>query len=85
MNLCLFCLPERNVNMRRLFAYLVKSRCIQTAIVTEFIREGLMYEDICHNIIFCAKNEEGNIVNAQKKSTYSYMASHIEELLLVLI
>lgn len=71
-----FCLPERNANMRRLFAYLVKSRCIQTAVITEFIREGLMYEDICHNIIFCAKNEEGIIVNAQKKSTYSYGQSY---------
>lgn len=71
-----FCLPERNANMRRLFAYLVKSRCIHADVITEFIREGLMYEDVCHNIIFCAKNEEGVIVNAQKKSTYSYGQSY---------
>lgn len=71
-----FCLPERNTNMRRLFAYLVKSRCIHADVITEFIRKGLMYEDAYHNIIFCAKNEDGVIVNAQKKSTYSYGQSY---------
>ncbi|MCR0206617.1 DUF3991 and toprim domain-containing protein [[Clostridium] innocuum] len=71
-----FCLPERNTNMRRLFAYLVKSRCIHADVITEFIREGLMYEDVYYNIVFCAKNEDGVIVNAQKKNTCSYGQSY---------
>lgn len=72
----LFCLPERNANMRRLYAYLTKSRCISSNVITEFVREDLMYEDDHHNIIFCAKDETGCIVNAQKKSTFSYGQSY---------
>lgn len=71
-----FCLPKRHTDMRRLYAYLVKSRCIDADVISVFVREGTMYEDDLHNIIFCARNETGDIVNAQKKSTYSYGRSY---------
>lgn len=47
------CLPERNPNNRRVFAYLSRSRGIDPEIINHAIKKGLIYEDKeHHNLVF---------------------------------
>jgi hypothetical protein len=68
-----FTLPERNGNMRRLFAYLIQTRCIPGEIVTQFAHAGTLYEDAKHhNIVFLANDENGIARAAFLKGTNSF-------------
>ena len=68
----LFMLPERNDTMRRVFAYLMKQRCIDGDIISHFAHERTLYEDKdYHNAIFVGCDENGVPKHAQKKGTYS--------------
>ncbi len=65
-----FILPPANKNMRRMFAYLVKSRGIDRAILASFAREKLIYEDTpYHNAVFVGMDENGIPRHAHKRST----------------
>ncbi len=68
-----FVLPERNGDMRRVFAYLVKERCIDPTVVSYFAHRGLLYEDAQHhNCVFVGWDEGGVPRHAHKRSTNSY-------------
>jgi hypothetical protein len=65
-----FVLPEANTDMRRVFAYLIKQRCIDRNVLTELARAKLIYEDKdYHNAVFVGVNENGVARHAHKKST----------------
>lgn len=65
-------LQEKNKNYRRLFAYLIKTRCIDKDIVTSLVKEGLIYESKdTHNVVFLGKDKEGNIRHAAMRGTLS--------------
>ena len=67
-----FALPEAYLNMRRLYAYLTKHRCIDRDVVTEFVREKLLYEDaLHHNCVFVGLDENGEAKHAHLRSTGS--------------
>lgn len=67
-----FLLPETNRDMRRVFAYLVKQRCIDREVVTHFAKERLLYEDAkYHNAVFVGMDNNGIPRHAHKRSTYS--------------
>lgn len=71
-----FQLPERADNMRRLFAYLCKTRCIDQAIVEYLVHEKRLYEGVnrkrsedgqmmeFHNAVFLGLDETGQPRNA---------------------
>lgn len=64
--------PERNENMKRVYAYLMQKRFISREILSFFARQGTLYE--CkehHNIIFAGLDKEGNIRHIHKKGTCS--------------
>lgn len=62
--------PERNTDMRRVFAYLTKRRGIDADILRYFVRERLIYEDSkYHNAVFVGKDTDGNIKHIHKRST----------------
>ena len=66
-------LPEAYLNMRRLYAYLTKHRCINRDVVTEFVREKLLYEDaLHHNCVFVGLDENGEARHAHLRSTNSH-------------
>lgn len=44
---------------RRVFAYLVNTRGIDSEIVAELMKKGLIYEDEHHNCVFVGKDKEG--------------------------
>ena len=67
-----FALPEAYLNMRRLYAYLTTHRRIDRDVVTEFVREKLLYEDaVHHNCMFVGMDEHGVAKHAHLRSTSS--------------
>ena len=67
-----FILPERSDTMRRVYAYLIKQRYIDSDIISHFAHERTLYEDSeHHNAIFVGCDENGKPKHAHKKGTYS--------------
>jgi len=67
-----FQLPEANRDMRRVFAYLMKQRCISREVISVFAREGLLYEDArYHNAVFVGKDKQGVPHHAHRRGTNS--------------
>ena len=65
-----FALPPGNREMRRVYAYLLRKRCISREVLTAFVRAGLIYEDVeYHNAVFVGKDEHGVVRHAHKRST----------------
>ena len=65
-----FELPEANDNMRRVFAYLIKQRCIDRDVLSWFAHKKLIYEDAkYHNAVFVGADKDGKPRHAHKKST----------------
>ena len=66
-------MPEAHSDMRRVFAYLVKNRQLDRAVVSHFAREKLLFEDAqYHNAVFVGVDENGIPRHAHKRSTNSY-------------
>lgn len=64
--------------MRRVFAYLIKQRCISREVLSEFAREKLLFEDAeYHNAVFVGFDEKGVARHAHKKSTATGSAFRI--------
>lgn len=64
-----FALPPAHTDMRRVFAYLIKQRCISREVLSEFAREKLLFEDSeYHNAVFVGVDENGVARHAHKKS-----------------
>ena len=65
-----FRLPEKNDNMNRAYAYLVKTRGINKDIVRAFSQAGIIYESKgYHNVVFVGNDKDGNPRHAHKRST----------------
>ena len=67
-----FKLPEKNDNMRRVYAYLLKQRYIDRAVLDHFAHKHLIYESAdYHNAVFVGADEQGTPRHAHKRSTAS--------------
>lgn len=67
-----FVLPEANDDMRRVFAYLMKARCIDREVLSAFAYKKLIYESKeHHNAVFVGFDEDGIARHAHKRGTYS--------------
>lgn len=67
-----FELPPVNRDMRRVYAYLTKSRGIDRQVIAAFAKAGVLYEDAeYHNAVFVGKDEHGVARHAHKRSTNS--------------
>ena len=67
-----FTMPPKNENMRRVYAYLLKQRCIDRAVLDHFVHQKLIYEsDKFHNAVFVGTDEDGTPKHAHKRSTAS--------------
>lgn len=66
-----FALPEASSSMRRMYAYLMRQRHISREVITEFVREKLLYEDSHHNCVFVGLDADGIIKHAHLRSTNS--------------
>ena len=67
-----FALPEANPDMRRAYAYLTKTRCLDREVVSAFAREKLIYEDAkYHNVVFVGYDAGGTARHAHKRGSYT--------------
>ena len=66
-----FALPDPYDNMRRVYAYLMRQRHIDREVITGFVREKLLYEDIHHNCVFVGLDGRGEAKHAHIRSTNS--------------
>lgn len=67
-----FVLPEAHTDMRRVFAYLTKTRCLDRNVVSAFARAKLLYEDAkYHNAVFVGCDADGVARHAHKRGTYT--------------
>ena len=67
-----FALPEANRDMRRVFAYLTKTRCLDRDVVSVFARAKLIYEDAkYHNAVFVGVDTDGIARHAHKRGTHT--------------
>lgn len=67
-----FVLPEANHDMRRVYAYLTKTRCLDREVVSVFARAKMLYEDAkYHNAVFVGFDKEGVARHAHKRGTYT--------------
>jgi len=58
--------------MRRVYAYLLKQRCIDRTVLDFFIHHKLIYEDAkYHNVVFVGVDADGVARHVHKKSTAS--------------
>jgi hypothetical protein len=65
-----FALPETNSTMRRVYAYLMKQRCIDADVISHFAKANTLYEDAQrHNAVFVGCDENGVPRHAHKRST----------------
>ncbi len=65
-------LPERGDDMKRVFAYLCGTRKINSEIISDMVRGGLLYQDKMGNAVFLHKDEKGVIVGAEIQGTSTY-------------
>lgn len=64
-----FALPPSAPDHRRLFAYLTKTRCISPDIVTDFLQDKLIYQDVYGNIVFVCYDKLGQVRAAHRRGT----------------
>ncbi|SHL36836.1 DUF3991 and toprim domain-containing protein [Anaerotignum lactatifermentans] len=65
-----FKLPEKDINMKRVFAYLLNTRFLDKDVVKSFVEQKTLYQEKEHgNIVFVGTDKEGVPKSACKKST----------------
>ena len=62
-------LPPKASNMRRVYAYLINSRFIDSNIVQDFVDNRMLYQDVHGNCVFVSRDKENNPVFACKRGT----------------
>ena len=67
-----FVLPEASPDMRRGFAYLTRTRCLDCGVVNVFSKRNMIYEDAkYHNVVFVGYDKDGVARHAHKRGTYT--------------
>lgn len=65
-------LPQKNDNMRRIFAYLISNRGIDKTVLAEFVRRGYIYESAqYHNVVFVGFDKDGAAKHVSYRGTTS--------------
>jgi len=62
-------LPKSSYNMRRVYAYLIKSRGLDPDIVQEFVDKRMLYQDIMGNCVFVSRDDNNKPVYVCKRGT----------------
>ena len=67
-----FVLPKAHTDMRRVYAYLTRTRCLNKDIVSAFVKAKMIYEDAkYHNAVFVGYDAQGTARHAHKRGTYT--------------
>lgn len=73
-----FKLPEKNKNFNHIYAYLIKTRCIDKSIVNKMINEDYLYENKYGSCVFVGKDENGVSRCANVRGTSGSFKQDIE-------
>lgn len=65
-------LPERDNNLKKVYAYLINSRGIDKELINQLVKEKLLYQDKKGNAVFVHKDEKGEIVGAEIQGTNTF-------------
>ena len=65
-------LPKKAADMKNVFAYLVKTRCISQKLVQELVDRDMLYQDDINNCVFVSRNEENVAVFVTIRGTNTY-------------
>ena len=66
-----FELPEKDSSLKNVFAYLIKTRCIDSDIVKEFVDKKFLYQDKYKNCVFVSYKDDIPVF-ASKRGTNTY-------------
>lgn len=64
-------MPERNNDVKRVYAYLINQRKISADLISTFVKEKLLYQDKNGNAVFVHRNKNGEAVGAEIQGTLS--------------
>ncbi|MCI8507269.1 MAG: DUF3991 domain-containing protein [Lachnospiraceae bacterium] len=67
-----FRLPDKNDTYRHVFAYLVKTRGIDSGILKEMVDKGYVYENTQKSCVFLGRDKEGTAKHASVRSTNTH-------------
>ncbi len=67
----MFQLPPPSTGFNRMFAYLLKTRGLEPAVVNKLVRDKQLYEDERHNCVFVGKDKDGVPKYAGLRGTYT--------------
>lgn len=65
-------IPDAGENMRRVYAYLIKTRYIEPEIVQRFVDEKMLYQDKSGNCVFVGYDEKQNPVYVCQHGTNTF-------------
>lgn len=66
------CIPEKNEDSKRVYAYLTKTRGLDPKLVKALLKSGHLYESKgTHNVVFLGTDYRGNIVSSYERGTMS--------------
>ncbi len=62
-------LPEKNDTYKHIFAYLIKTRKLDKDVISQFVKDNKIYEDIHNNCVFVGYDENNNPKYASVRGT----------------
>lgn len=65
-------LPERDDNVKKLYAYFLSARHIDKTVVADMLKSGNLYQDKKGNAVFVRRDDNGKIVGAEIHGTNTY-------------
>ena len=71
-----FVIPEKaDGKPSRAFAYLLKTRCLDSDVVSQMFHEKQIYQDVKGNVVFAGYDENNEMKFAERKLTNTYLAN----------
>lgn len=65
-------LPQKAAHMRNVYAYLGKSRKIDSSVINEFVKRQMLYQDVRNNCVFVSRDADGEPVFGCMRGTNTY-------------
>lgn len=66
-----FVVPEKCENYKRVYAYLINQRHISPALISEFIKQKILFQDVNGNAVFMRYEKNGQACGAELQGTTS--------------
>lgn len=61
--------PTAQGKYSKMYAYLLKTRCIDSSVINDLVKRKLIYQDQRNNVVFCSLDNSNNIVGGILRAT----------------